>query len=297
MSNLPNIKPVSFQSGETFRSSFPQRFKPKAGEAYRLFLPEVDCAFQARVHYVKPNYVFCLAGNGINQDCPACQTGDKDYRATWRYGMNVVLYKTDMAGNLRPVEKEIDGKKVDAFDWEVRLWLFAQTPANQIHSLRTSWDLMKHDVKLTCVSERPQKYDINPCQDSVFVAREDLRTLIATSIKNERRDPLKEMAVLQKAEEIQQAIAAGVNKKQNDAPVFGQQPTFGGQQQPNFPQQGIQGQAINSPSVISPKEGVNAGDAALSQQIQKPTGTETRNVSDDKAFDALLKDIQGDQGS
>lgn len=297
----PSLKPVSFENADIFRTSFPQKFKPRQGEAYRMFLPEIDCSFMARVHYLKPNYTFCLAQNGMGKACPACDAG---LYASFRYGMNVVVYKTDANGELRPVKKEIAGKNVEAYDWEVKLWLFAQTPANQLHTVRSTWKLMDHDVRLACISEKPQKYDINPYPDSVFQSRPDLQPLIIKSLKEDRRDPAKELGIYQDAAAIHSqlgpALAEEAQKKaarQNkQGGSWGQQPQGAYQPAPvqgAFPQAPLREAAFNSPSVIAPVAGYSAADAKLASEVVGPARTETvRDISEDGEFAALLNNIK-----
>ena len=287
----PSLKPVSFESSDIFRTSFPQKFKPRKGETYRMFLPEIDCSFVARVHYLKPNYTFCLAQNGMGKACPACDAG---LFASFRYGMNVVLFKTDANGELRPVKREVAGQNVEAYDWEVKLWLFAQTPANQLHGVRSTWKLMEHDVRLACISETPQKYDINPYPDSVFKSRPDLQPLIIKSLKEDRRDPAKELGVYQDAQTIINLLPAALAEEKQKKEARSKS-KFGGVGA--FPAEAIRGAAFDSPSIIAPAAGHSASDSALNKELVQPARTETvRDISEDSEFAALLNSIKNKNG-
>ena len=278
----PSLKPVSFGSADVFKSSFPQRFKPKQGEGYRLMLPEIDCAFMARVHYLEPSYVFCLAENNINKPCPACEAG---VRGNFRYGMNVVLYKTDSNGKLREVARDVEGKEVMSYDWEVKLWLFSQGVANELYNIRSNWNLMEHDVKLLCTSEKPPKYSIQVAPESVYKSKEELRPLIIAALKSGRRDPVKEMAIYQNEADMTQAILAGAGKekKSDFAPKNQNKP---------FPQAAIASSAFGSPSIIAPAAGTNAADKKLADEVVRAPEESSREISNDAEFDELLNKIR-----
>jgi hypothetical protein len=284
-----NLKPVSASS--VFQSAFPERFKPKQGEGYRLWLPEIENLYRAKTHYLRPNYVFCLQApeNGINKPCPVCQQGEY---ARFRYGMNVVVYKTDSTGKLRPVVKNIDGKDVDTVDWEVKLWLFSQTAANDLYTITSMYEndkewAFKHDIKLLCIDDTKGKYSIQAYPDSVFQTRAEAQDLILASLKAGRRDPVKELGVLQTETEMLQAIASGALQKRDkkDAPQLGRPAA-------RFPVSEVRESAYASPSVIAPKEGHSPADKVLADEVINGNRETTREIGSDKEFDELLAKIK-----
>ena len=289
-----NLKPVS--ASNVFQSAFPERFKPKQGEGYRLWLPEIENLYRAKTHYLRPNYVFCLQApeNGINKPCPVCAQPDQYPR--WRYGMNVVVYKTDSTGKLRFVSKDIGGKPTDTVDWDVKLWLFSQTAANDLYTIASMYETdkewaFKHDVKVMCLDEQRGKYSIQAYPDAVFSARPEAQDLILASLKAGRRDPVKELGVLQSAEEMNAAIASGGLQKREKKD---NQQQLGRQARPsNFPASEVREQSLSSPAVLSPKEGHSVADKALADETISGNGKETtREISSDKEFDELLDRIK-----
>lgn len=285
-----NLKPVS--ASNVFQSAFPERFKPKQGEGYRLWLPEIENLYRAKTHYLRPNYVFCLQApeNGINKPCPVCAQGEYP---RWRYGMNVLVYKTDSTGKLRTSIKNLDGKDVETVDWEVKLWLFSQTAANDLYTIASMYEsdkewAFKHDVKVMCLDEQRGKYSIQAYPDAVFSIRTEVQDLILASLKSGRRDPVKELGVLQTETEMLQAIASGALQKREKKDNGGG--SAGGPKR--FPASEVREAAFNSPSTISPAAGHSAADKKLADETVVGNGETTREISSDKEFDELLNRIK-----
>lgn len=293
-----NLKPVS--ANAVFQSAFPQQFKPKDGEAYRLWLPEIDNLYRAKTHYLRPNYVFCLQApeNGINKPCPACMAGDYP---RFRYGMNVLVYKTDTNGKLRPVVKEIDGKPVDSVDWEVQLWLFSQSVANDLYTIASMYETdkdwpFKHDVKVLCLDRMRGKYSIQAYPDAVFTDKENIQELILSSLKAGRRDPVRELGVVQSQEELAAAVAAGALQQGNNK----DQQKKGGnggelraQSPKRFPVAEVREASLGSPSVLAPEAGHSESDKKLADEtIEGHAKETTRDISNDGEFKELLDRIK-----
>ena len=288
-----NLKPVS--ASNVFQSAFPERFKPKTGEAYRLWTPEIENLYRAKLHYLRPNYVFCLQApeNGINKPCPVCNQGEYP---RFRYGMNIVVYKTDSNGKLRTVIKTIDGKEIETVDWEVKLWLFSQTAANDLYTIASMYETdkdwaFKHDIKLLCIDDTKGKFSIQAYPDAVFSLRAEAQDLILSSLKSGRRDPVKELGVLQSEQEMLQGIASGGLQKRDDK-KGGQQGGFQAKA-PRFPAAEVRDSAYSSPSTISPKEGYSTDDKKLADEtISNGPRESTREISNDTEFEELLSRIK-----
>jgi len=169
------------------------------------------------------------------------------------------------------------------------LWLFSQTVANELYNIRTNWNLMEHDVKLLCMSEKPQKYSIQVCPDSVFQTKPELKTLIVTSVKEGRRDPVKELAIYQSETEIMQALAAGAGQNKNDRKPGGTRKAA------NFPADKVAAASMSSTNIFAPAAGNNEADKKLADEVVKAPEETSRNISDDAEFDELLSKIRQGQ--
>lgn len=149
---------------EDIRGGMYEKFKAKKNDVARLGIvfqdPKAMFAGQ-KVHF-KDRFFLCKKGI-------CCE---KLGMAKWRVGAVVIRYGTDRMGALKA-----------PFSYELLPWIFSETTYVKLKTVNSEFPLASHDVKVSCTNEEYQHLDISPCQEAVWMAKEELKNKILGEAK------------------------------------------------------------------------------------------------------------------
>jgi len=149
---------------EDIRGGMYEKFKAKKNEVARLGIvfqdPKAMFAGQ-KVHF-KERFFLCKKG-------VCCE---KLGLPKWRVGAVVIRYGTDRMGTLK-----------SPFSYELLPWIFSETTYVKLKTVNSEFPLASHDVKISCTNEEYQHLDISPCQEAVWMAKEELKAKILGEAK------------------------------------------------------------------------------------------------------------------
>ena len=163
MADNANIETFGFEN-EEIKSGVFDKYKGKKGEIHRLGIVYTDPKAMfagSKVHF-KERYFLC------KKDI-CC---DKIGPAKWRVGAVVIKYSTDKLGGFKK-----------PFSYELLPWMFSENTYIKLKTTNAEFPLATHDLKIACTNEEYQHLDITPCNDSVWIAKEDLKKKILEEAK------------------------------------------------------------------------------------------------------------------
>lgn len=175
---------------EDIRSGIYEKYKGKKGETHRLSIVFTDpkAMFAGAKAHFKERYFLCKKGI-------CC---DKIGAPKWRVGSVVVRYTTDKLGGIK-----------QPFSYELYPWIFSESTFLKLKTLNTEFPLTTHDIKVSCTNEEYQHLDITPCNESIWLAKEELKTKILVEAKPIWDFVKKSIATDLSIEEIKDLLSAG----------------------------------------------------------------------------------------
>lgn len=159
------ISTFGFDSGDSdIKGGQMEKYKGKKGEAHRCAIIYTDPKTMfagSRVHY-KERFFLCKKGKCCDLAGPA----------KWRVGGVLVKYGTDKQGTMKK-----------PFSYELFPWIFSEGTYTKLKGINTEFPLATHDIKITCDNDDFQHLNINPCQESIWTARDELKAEMLEAAK------------------------------------------------------------------------------------------------------------------
>lgn len=160
-----DINTFGFGSGdEDLRGGIYDKYKGKKGEVHRN-----------GVIYTDPKAMFAGAKIHFCQRYFLCKKGiccDKLGPPKWRVGAVIVKYGTDKQGVVK-----------QPFSYELLPWLFSEQTYMKLKNLNAEFPLASHDIKVSCTNDDYQHLDITPCNESIWQAKDTLKSTILEEAK------------------------------------------------------------------------------------------------------------------
>ena len=135
------------------------KFKGKKGEIARI-----------GIIYTDPKAMFVGAKAHFKDRFFLCKSGiccDKLGPSKYRVGCAIVKYNTDRMGTPKT-----------PFSYELYPWLFSESTFIKLKTLNSEFPLASHDIKISCTNDEYQHLDITPCNETIWQAKEELKTAI-----------------------------------------------------------------------------------------------------------------------
>lgn len=158
-----NVETFGFEN-EDIKGGVYDKYKGKKGEVHRL-----------GVIYTDPKSMFAGSKVHFNQRFFLCKKGvccEKCGPPKWRVGAVVIKYGTDKQGAVK-----------QPFSYEIMPWLFSEGAYLKLKTTNSEFPLASHDIKVSCTNDEYQHLDINPCQESIWQAKEELKKKILEEAK------------------------------------------------------------------------------------------------------------------
>ena len=149
---------------EDIKGGMYEKFKAKKNDVARLGIVYQDAKamFAGQKVHFKERFFLCKKG-------VCC---DKLGMPKWRVGAVVVKYGTDRTGTIK-----------QPFTYELLPWIFSETTYIKLKTVNSEFPLASHDIKISCTNEEYQHLDISPCQESVWLAKDELKAKILEEAK------------------------------------------------------------------------------------------------------------------
>lgn len=161
-SNQP-IETFGFEN-EDIKSGLYDKYKGKKGEVHR-----------AAIVYTDPKAMFAGAKAHFNQRFFLCKNDICCKRcgpAKWRVGAVLCKYNTDKQGMPKK-----------PFGYELLPWIFSEQTYTKLKNTNSEFPLASHDIKISCTNDEYQHLDINPCQESLWQGKEEIKSRILEEAK------------------------------------------------------------------------------------------------------------------
>ena len=149
---------------EDIKGGMYEKFKAKKGEIVRLGIVFSDpkAMFAGQKIHFKDRFFLCKKGLCCEKLGPA----------KWRVGAVVIKYGTDRSGAIKT-----------PFSYELIPWIFSEAPYVKLKTVNSEFPLASHDIKIACTNEEYQHLDISPCQETIWQAKDELKTRILSEAK------------------------------------------------------------------------------------------------------------------
>lgn len=127
-----------------------------------------------------------LQDKGLDpKNCPMCALAKENSEFTEapqrRYAMHVIRYRTKGSGF----------DLINPFSVELLVWSFTDRYFNQLIDFKEEWgDLRKHDIKVECTNKDFQNFDIQVASKAQWLADEDRKALVKTTLKENKLEDL-----------------------------------------------------------------------------------------------------------
>ena len=160
-----NVNTFGFNEGDDdIRGGQYEKYKGKKGEVHR-------CG----VVYTDPKTMFAGSKIHFSSRYFLCKKGiccEKLGAPKWRVGAVLVKYNTDRQGNVK-----------QPFSYELLPWLFSETTYNKLKNVNSEFPLASHDIKISCTNEEYQHLDLTPCSESIWQAKDTLKSQVLEEAK------------------------------------------------------------------------------------------------------------------
>ena len=186
-----NIETFGFEN-EEIRGGFFEKYKGKKGEIHRVSIIYSDPKAMfagSKIHYSNKRYFLCKGGL-------CC---DKCGPAKWRVGAVIVKYVTDRNG---AIKKPFQG-------YEILPWVFGEQTYIKLKTVNSEFPLASHDIKISCENDDYQHLSFAPCNESVWLAKEELKAKILEEAKPKWDNVKKSIASDLSVEEIKDLLGSG----------------------------------------------------------------------------------------
>lgn len=185
-----NIETFGFEN-EEIRGGFYEKYKGKKGEIHRVAILYSDPKTMfagSKIHYANHRYFLCKKGL-------CC---DKCGPARYRVGGVIVKYGTDRNGTVK-----------QPFSYEILPWIFGEQTFIKLRTVNSEFPLASHDIKISCENDDYQHLSFAPCNESIWIAKEDLKKKILEDAKPMWEYVKKSIASDLSVEEIKDLLGVG----------------------------------------------------------------------------------------
>lgn len=142
----------------------PEKYKGKKNEVHRAGIVYTDPSAMfagSKIHF-KDRFFLCKKGECCKVLGPA----------KWRVGATIVKYNTDKLGNIKK-----------PFGYELLPWIFSEQTYLKLKTTNSEFSLTTHDIKISCSNEEYQHLDINPCKESLWLAKDTIKKRVIEEAK------------------------------------------------------------------------------------------------------------------
>jgi hypothetical protein len=140
-----------------------------------------------KVHY-KDRYFQCKKGKCCEVLGPP----------KFRIGAVIIKYSTDKQGNIKK-----------PFEYEIFPWHFGEGTYIKMKNTNSEFPLTTHDIKLNCTNDEYQNFDITPCSECIWTAKEELKNLVLEQARPYWDYVRKSIAPELSVEEINELLGVG----------------------------------------------------------------------------------------
>ena len=149
---------------EDIKGGLMEKYKGKKGEVHRCAIIYTDpkAMFAGSKIHFKERFFLCKKG----KCCDLCGP------SKWRVGAVLIKYGTDKQGTVKK-----------PFTYEMYPWIFSEGTYSKLKGTNSEFPLATHDIKITCDNDDYQHLNINPCQESIWTAKEELMKQIVEQAK------------------------------------------------------------------------------------------------------------------
>jgi hypothetical protein len=185
-----NIETFGFEN-EEIRGGFFEKYKGKKGEIHRTAIVYADLKTMfagSKIHYANNRYFLCKKG----LCCEKCGP------AKWRVGSVIVKYATDRNGAIK-----------QPFGYELMPWVFGEQTYVKLKTVNSEFPLASHDLKISCENDDYQHLSFAPCNESIWLAKDELKRKILEDARPIWESVKKSIASDLSIEEIKDLLGAG----------------------------------------------------------------------------------------
>lgn len=149
---------------EEIKGGLYEKYKGKKNQVDRgaiLYTDPKAMFAGSKVHF-KERFFLCKKGKCCEVLGPA----------KWRVDSVFVKYGTDRQGSIKK-----------PFSFEVLPWIFSESTYVKLKNVNAEFPLATHDIKINCTNEDYQHLDITPCSESIWTAKDELKTMVLDQAK------------------------------------------------------------------------------------------------------------------
>jgi hypothetical protein len=149
---------------EDIKGGIYDKYKGKKNQTDRVAIVYTDpkAMFAGSKIHFKDRFFLCKKGKCCEALGPA----------KWRVGAVLIKYSTDR-----------NGMPKKPFEYSLYPWVFSEQTYIKLKNTNSEFPLATHDIKISCTNEEYQHLDIIPCNESIWTAKEELRTAVLEQAK------------------------------------------------------------------------------------------------------------------
>lgn len=158
-----SIETFGFEN-EDIRGGMYDKYKGVKGEVHRNAIVYTDpkAMFAGSKIHFKERFFLCKKGKCCEILGPS----------KWRLGAVIVKYNTDKLGTIKK-----------PFGYELLPWIFSEQTFLKLKTVNSEFTLASHDIKVSCTNNDFQHLDITPCTESIWTAKDSIKTRILDEAK------------------------------------------------------------------------------------------------------------------
>ena len=149
---------------EEIKGGMYDKYKGKKGETHRAAIVYSDPKVMVcgtKVHF-KDRFFLCKKGKCCEVLGPAKH----------RIGAVLIKYSTDKLGTIKK-----------PFGYDLYPWLFSEATYAKLKAINSEFPLANHDIKISCDNEDYQHLNIIACNESIWTAKDELKTMVLEQAK------------------------------------------------------------------------------------------------------------------
>lgn len=149
---------------EDIKGGIYDKYKGKKNQTDRVAIVYTDpkAMFAGSKIHFKDRFFLCKKGKCCEALGPA----------KWRVGAVLIKYSTDR-----------NGMPKKPFEYSLYPWVFSEQTYIKLKNTNSEFPLATHDIKISCTNEEYQHLDIIPCNESIWTAKDELRTAVLEQAK------------------------------------------------------------------------------------------------------------------
>jgi hypothetical protein len=149
---------------EDIKGGIYDKYKGKKNQTDRVAIVYTDpkAMFAGSKIHFKDRFFLCKKGKCCEALGPA----------KWRVGAVLIKYSTDR-----------NGMPKKPFEYSLYPWIFSEQTYIKLKNTNSEFPLATHDIKISCTNEEYQHLDIIPCNESIWTAKDELRTAVLEQAK------------------------------------------------------------------------------------------------------------------